>query len=209
MYFSKFQFWNGTKLLLCCLKWNSVKSPDWARHKVSLFTLVILYSINKYPFHIEVLYGTPERWQIYRCHIMQKVNQHPAVVLLWFVKTGHICSQLLLIVSNVYIFRENTGTYRWRNRKCRHMWWAHVCLLCVWFCSRSLHGALEETTDAAQLRLGPDRLRRGGGGEITPKITALFFFERFTSYTSVYMCWKHHWTLWVIWLLSHSLNSQS
>lgn len=35
-------------------------------------------------------------------------------------------------------------------------------------CSGSLHGALEETADAAQLCLGPDRLWRGGGGELKP-----------------------------------------
>lgn len=34
--------------------------------------------------------------------------------------------------------------------------------------SGPFHGALEETTDASELRLGPDRLWRGGGGELKP-----------------------------------------
>jgi len=42
-----------------------------------------------------------------------------------------------------------------------------VCRVCSWLCSRSLHGTLEAATDATQLHLGPDRLRRGGGGEAT------------------------------------------
>lgn len=50
-------------------------------------------------------------------------------------------------------------------------------LLCAWLHSGSLHGALEETADATELCLGPHRLRRGGGGEITLQMLFLCLFK--------------------------------
>lgn len=62
-------------------------------------------------------------------------------------------------------------------------------LLCGWLCSGSLHGALEETADATELCLGPHRLRRGGGGEITLKMLFLCLFKDLQS--GVYS--SNHW----------------
>lgn len=38
--------------------------------------------------------------------------------------------------------------------------------------SGSVHGALEETADATELRLGPDGLWRRGGGELKPHVAS-------------------------------------
>lgn len=46
----------------------------------------------------------------------------------------------------------------------------HALSLCVLLCSCSLYGALEEAADETQLCLGPHRVWRGGGGEITPHV---------------------------------------
>lgn len=43
----------------------------------------------------------------------------------------------------------------------------------VLLCSCSLYGALEEAADETQLCLGPHRVWRGGGGEITPHVCVL------------------------------------
>lgn len=58
--------------------------------------------------------------------------------------------------------------------------WLLFFVVYACFCSGSLHGALEEKTDAPQLHLGPDRLWRGGGGELKPKMTFLYT-PKFTS----------------------------
>lgn len=55
-----------------------------------------------------------------------------------------------------------------------------VCYVCACVCSGSLYGALEETTDATQLYLGPDRIWRGGGGEATPQITYFTYIPKDT-----------------------------